>query len=556
MRRSVKVAALASAATLLAIGASMTSFAAARGWTQEDGEWVWLDSDGERVTEEFKLSGSKYYWLNEDGVLGSDELVEYKENYYYVDETGAMVTNQWKEVENEDDDEFEDTVWYYFQSSGKAYKSGKKSINGTSYIFNEDGKMLFGWIKASDTTPITYTMASKEDDTDEWKTAQFYAGEANDGAVVTSAWRQIRVNDDSPAQSAFDAGENDYWFYFGSNGRKYGYKDNPTEKEQEKGYQEKTVNGKKYAFSIVDGHMFSEWTMEEATTGATNSVKYYSSPENGARMTKGWFKVVPSYAIDDADYKDGNNDEHWFYAKNDGTLENGGIKTVNGKKYLFNDDGELLSGLRFVVYENGEYSTSESMDSEEELDDYTKLGELTNVAKTAVDNEKDKTGMYYFATPIDTDAAMKTGSCTVTVDGDSYAFKFETAGTTKGKGVNGLDGNNYYVNGRKLKANSDQKFEIYQCTVTSSNKVKALFGEALTADTVIDTAGKDVEAIDGATNYAVVSSSGTIVRSGTKKDADDIKITVKNSVVTGFKNSDDAEWTVNGLKVTVKTTTK
>lgn len=44
MRKQTKLVAVLSAASLLAIGASMTSFA--KGWTEENGEWVYLDSDG------------------------------------------------------------------------------------------------------------------------------------------------------------------------------------------------------------------------------------------------------------------------------------------------------------------------------------------------------------------------------------------------------------------------------------------------------------------------------------------------------------------------------
>ena len=143
--------------------ATVAEAAATKGWTQEDGEWVWLDSNGEKATETFKLSGSNYYWLNEDGFLGSNELVEYKDNYYYVDETGAMVKSQWIEVKNSDNaNGFGDTIKYYFQSSGKAYKSGKKSINGTSYIFDDKGRRLYGWIGKSDDG--VWSMGSKDDE--------------------------------------------------------------------------------------------------------------------------------------------------------------------------------------------------------------------------------------------------------------------------------------------------------------------------------------------------------------------------------------------------------
>ncbi|MEI3183775.1 MAG: hypothetical protein V8S98_10910 [Lachnospiraceae bacterium] len=59
MRKQTKLVAVLSAASLLAVGASMTSFA--DGWTEENGTWVYYDGDGERVTQEWKKSGSNYY---------------------------------------------------------------------------------------------------------------------------------------------------------------------------------------------------------------------------------------------------------------------------------------------------------------------------------------------------------------------------------------------------------------------------------------------------------------------------------------------------------------
>ena len=60
MRKQTKVVAVTSAAALLAIGASMTSFAAT-GWVQENGEWFWYDRDGSRVEDEWKKSGDDWY---------------------------------------------------------------------------------------------------------------------------------------------------------------------------------------------------------------------------------------------------------------------------------------------------------------------------------------------------------------------------------------------------------------------------------------------------------------------------------------------------------------
>ena len=56
MRKQTKIAAIVSAAALLAIGASMTSFAAT-GWQEEDGTWVYYNRAGEKVANSWEDSG-------------------------------------------------------------------------------------------------------------------------------------------------------------------------------------------------------------------------------------------------------------------------------------------------------------------------------------------------------------------------------------------------------------------------------------------------------------------------------------------------------------------
>ena len=51
MRKQTKIAAVVSAAALLALGASMTSFAASKGtWMMVDGEWYCYDKNGDAYT--------------------------------------------------------------------------------------------------------------------------------------------------------------------------------------------------------------------------------------------------------------------------------------------------------------------------------------------------------------------------------------------------------------------------------------------------------------------------------------------------------------------------
>lgn len=138
------------------------------------------------------------------------------------------------------------------------------------------------------------------------------------------------------------------------------------------------------------------------------------------------------------------------------------IKTINGRKYAFNEKGAMLSGLWYLeVNSSNKISTAsnatEEIDSEAKLNNYTKL---TQSAASFVrpTSANPKNGLYYFGD--ESDGSMKTGIANVSIDGDSYSFKFRNSGD-KGVGVDGLDGSTYYVNGKKVKADSDDKYKVF-----------------------------------------------------------------------------------------------
>ena len=128
MKKQTKLVAVLSTAALLAIGASMTSFAAT-GWAEEDGTWVYYNRDGERATDSWKKSGNNWYYLDSDGEMAIDQLIEDGDNYYYVDINGVMASNQWVAIENEDagEDDEPEHYWYYFQANGKALTNGENT---------------------------------------------------------------------------------------------------------------------------------------------------------------------------------------------------------------------------------------------------------------------------------------------------------------------------------------------------------------------------------------------------------------------------------------------
>ncbi|WP_329809090.1 argininosuccinate lyase [Enterocloster citroniae] len=465
MRKQTKLVAVLSTAALLAIGASMTSFAA-QGWAEEDGTWVYYDRNGDRVTDKWAKSGNNWYYLDSDGEMAIDTLIEDGDNYYYVDINGVMASNQWVAIDNEDagEDDEPEHYWYYFQANGKALKNSGdnvslKTINGKKYAFDDEGKMLYGWVANDNAERIDNT------DGDAFKDGIYYFGGEDDGAM-TVGWLQMDITYEEATNDEYkfvapvftDDEDQSRWFYFKSNGKKI-YADNGEETK------EKTINGKKYAFD-QNGAMVAEWSMDEtkvatadmpATPGKASTAKYsqawryFNSVEDGSRVSKGWFKVVSAEYLNEEKYND--DEDAWYYADGSGNLYAGEFKTIKGKKYAFRNDGRMINGLKFInkndltkVYADDD--NDHPFDTEDDFIDsalwYTANGY----------------SCYYFGGG--DDGAMKTNKTSISIDGDNFNFYFEKSGSDKGAGVNGEKDDKYYLGGMLLKAGSDDKYQAIQ----------------------------------------------------------------------------------------------
>ena len=465
MRKQTKLVAVLSTAALLAIGASMTSFAA-QGWAEEDGTWVYYDRNGDRVTDKWAKSGNNWYYLDSDGEMAIDTLIEDGDNYYYVDINGVMASNQWVAIDNEDagEDDEPEHYWYYFQANGKALKNSGdnvslKTINGKKYAFDDEGKMLYGWVASDNAERIDNT------DGDAFKDGVYYFGGEDDGAM-TVGWLQMDITYEEATNDEYkfvapvftDDEDQSRWFYFKSNGKKI-YADNGEETK------EKTINGKKYAFD-QNGAMVAEWSMDEtkvatadmpATPGKASTAKYsqawryFNSVEDGSRVSKGWFKVVSAEYLNEGKYND--DEDAWYYADGSGNLYAGEFKTIKGKKYAFRNDGRMINGLKFIdkndltnVYADDD--DDHPFDTEDDFIDsalwYTANGY----------------SCYYFGDG--NDGAMKTNKTSISIDGDNFNFYFEKSGSDKGAGVNGEKDDKYYLGGMLLKAGSDDKYQAIQ----------------------------------------------------------------------------------------------
>ena len=339
------------------------------------------------------------------------------------------------------------------------------------------------------------------------------------------------------SNNLFDDEDQTRYFYFKTNGKKM---------TDEKG---KTINGRKYSFDEY-GRMNAEWVNWEATPSTasagsasyTTGYRYYGDPEDGARVTKGWFQVVPDSYLSPDDYDDDEN--NWYYSDKDGKLVASEIKTINGKKYAFDSYGVMKSGLKAIKFAGN---------STTEIDEIKGDDGIANMHFDTEDNFKDNVSalygadykLYYFGSG--DDGAMKTGKQTVTIDGEDYSFLFNKSGSSKGAGKLGIDDDKYYLGGMLLKASKDDKYSVIKITKDASGTITALeclsteeFLADVDATSSIPT-GKDDDydeyynvkesAADTATTqYRLVNTSGSVQKNKNKaKDGDDRCFKVGNS---------------------------
>lgn len=427
MRKQTKMVAVLSAAALLAMGASMTSFAA--GWQKDDaGVWHYYNSDDEMVTDEWKKDGGKYYHLNDEGDMDRNAWID---DDYYVGDDGAMLSNAWAKLDDEEDDENDDPTsegehWFYFGNKGKKTTSDSKKINGKTYYFNDEGEMQYGWYLKDDNV--------------------YYLGDEDQGWRMENTWlwlenpEEAADSDDSDNHAEDVANKLGYekdmegvddeaWYWFQSSGKLYN------------GVNKKKIKGNYFMFN-AQGQMLYEWINGAqvklgsnaqldgvATPGSVtaNDMLWYrengSDAVDGSRFT-GWKEIAGS---EDAKT---DNDVDWYYfdkseakhaeaADANGLTDDGDTvyvkrEKINGKYFAFNEQGQMQTGLQLI---NG--------------------------------------NTYYF----DKDGYQQTGKIAAVEedDDDTYAYYFNSKNSGNGKGYTGEKDGYLYFMGKRLEADDDYK---------------------------------------------------------------------------------------------------
>lgn len=393
MKKQTQMLAVLSAAAFMAllpsfIGQPQTVYAAECGWTEEDGSMVFYDEDGELLTDTWRKEGNDWIYLNEDGHISKNQKID----EFYVDADGKMVRNAWVELANEEDldsPEAPASFWYYFDENGKSITSNWLKQNEKWYYFDESGHMLTGKVNIDGS----------------W----YYLGEEYDGTMKTG-WIRMKENASTP-----DSEEG--WYYFTKNGKMI-----------ETQYDRK-IDGNYYTF--IDGKMQTGWVempkADNSLTEASDSnaeilptiadYQYYGTEGDGKRAS-GWHTIEGINGIHDMD------ETFTFYFRGGKALHSeqtgNQLFTVNGKKYAFNELGEMQTGQQIVNLNDGEIAN------------------------------------YYFGD----DGVMKTGKQNIYNEetGENDTWFFYTEGDRRGQGFHGLRDNTLYVYGKRQEATSDQKY--------------------------------------------------------------------------------------------------
>lgn len=323
MKKSLAILALSMA---LSAGSVMVSMADA-GWTTENGKWVYHDSNGDLVTDEWKKGADNLWrYLNVRGEMAVDTWVD---DCYYVDANGIMASGKWLHLSHNFMGETDEAEWYYFNDNGKVVSDGWKKINNRWYHFDSDGVMETGWI---------------END-------MYYAGE--DGAALVG-WHMLYPPEGQEDESnPFDENEGKKWYYFNSSGKKYVPSDNAVN-----GYAEKRIDGIYYCFD-VNGAMQTGWVNVGTEDGLTDSIEGYRLYGKDGKGVTGWYTAEPPAELSSG-YE---NEVDWFYFSRSGVPKVGPMEgdarvndfvRINNKTYLFNDMGTPVWGLQRVYTDSSQ----------------------------------------------------------------------------------------------------------------------------------------------------------------------------------------------------------
>lgn len=296
----------------------------------------------------------------------------------------------------------ENNSWVYYNNDGDLASDSWKKSGDSWFYLDDDGQMVDNQLVESD--------------------GNYYYVNSN-GAMVTNEWRELPSDDDNSDED----GQSSYWYYFGSNGK--AYKATNSGKTNFKSVKISNGEVRDYAFD-TEGRMLFGWVNEDAArvTGddAWKEGTYFLGAANdGAKTSNAW----KSIDVDDNDNTKENFDgKYWFYFGANGKKMKDTSKTINGRKYRFNEFGAAESEW----YEKATSATATNANQYYNLPEQSWLakGWFKTVPSETIDAEAHDNGdEYWFYSNTSGDLVT---SQIKTINGLRYAFN------EKGEMLDGL----------------------------------------------------------------------------------------------------------------------
>ena len=390
----------------------------------------------------------------------------------------------------------EDEIWHYYDRNGDEVTSSWKKSGNDWFWLDEDGEMA---------------VSQLVEDNDNY----YYVDES--GVMVRNQWRELE-NDDPQDDDEPDT----VWYYFGADGKAYKAKDSG--RVNFKTIVRADGATKKYAFD-EEGKMLYGWIDEqgERQTGDDawqTGLYYLGGPDDGAMRSHQWERLD---AVDDDQTNDEFQDWYWFYFNANGKKAADTKKTINGRKYYFEEYGNA----RFSWYATssntsvatpsfyspiqdswmsvgwfktvpGEETDPEGYSDGEErwyyaekdgdvvksrikkingsyyaFDEYGKMleglyklevSDKDILSYTEIESENDlpedgDIEEVYYFGGNSKAGAMKTGTTTLDIDGERYTYNFRKSSDERGQGYNGIEDGAIYEKGKRLEADKDEKLK-------------------------------------------------------------------------------------------------
>lgn len=305
-------------------------------WVKADNTWYYVKDGNFCENEIIQISG-KYYGFDDEGKMVTEGLLNREsengeEFLAYVTASGALCTSQWKYMQG--------YGMMYFGKDGNAYTEGVHAVNGVNYLFGWRGGLITsaavewnGKNYAADQDGKAYELKEKWNKVGRYwyyvKRGKLISNQLetigstvyyfdSEGRMVTSdrcdyvmddfssTYTTVVVDADGVVQKnrTYEFWDGTYMFEADGKGAE-GFK---------------TVNGIRRYFQ--SGKMLQSTSLQIGDT-------YYAAADNGAikeLSRNGWTKV----------------DSTWYYVDNGNMVKNGRFK-INGKTYVFDKSGRMMS---------------------------------------------------------------------------------------------------------------------------------------------------------------------------------------------------------------------